>query len=147
MNTPVELCPFEPHHYDAVLALWQSTEGLTLREADSREGIGRYLACNPGLSFVALEGDALVGAVLCGQDGRRGYLQHLAVSPSHRRRGIGAALARRCLAALAEQGIFKCHLFVRVDNPEALAFWRRVGWTVRDDVVMMSRTVSRGEKV
>ncbi|HYO13072.1 MAG TPA: GNAT family N-acetyltransferase, partial [Thermoanaerobaculia bacterium] len=80
-------------------------------------------------------------------DGRRGDLHHLAVAPSHRRRGIGAALAGRCLEALAEQGIFKCHLFVRVDNPEARAFWKRVGWTVRDDVVMMSRTVSGGEDV
>ena len=137
-----EILPFDLRYYDAVFALWQSTEGLTLRDADSREAIGRYLERNPGLSFVAFDGENLVGAVLCGHDGRRGYLQHLAVAPGHRRRGIGAALAERCLAALAEQGIFKCHLFVRADNPEARAFWERVGWTVREDAVFMSRTVS-----
>jgi N-acetylglutamate synthase len=143
----VAILPFEPHHYDAVLALWQNTEGLTLREADSREAIERYLTRNPGLSFVAFEEDTLTGAVLCGHDGRRGYLHHLAVAPSHRRRGIGSALAETCLRALAEQGIFKCHLFLRADNPEARAFWQRAGWTVRDDVVTMSRTVAGGENV
>lgn len=143
----VAIIPFELHHYDAVLALWQSTEGLTLRDADSREAIERYLARNPGLSFVAFEADTLTGAVLCGHDGRRGYLHHLAVAPSHRRRGIGSALAERCLQALAEQGIFKCHVFVRADNPEARAFWQRAGWTIRDDIVTMSWTVVGGENV
>jgi ribosomal protein S18 acetylase RimI-like enzyme len=144
---PVAILPFEPHHYDAVLALWRSTEGLTLREADSREAIVRYLARNPGLSFVAFEADILTGAVLCGQDGRRGYLHHLAVAPSHRRRGIGSALAGTCLRALAEQGIFKCHLLVRADNPEARAFGQRAVGRVRDDVVTMSRTVAGRENV
>lgn len=142
-----EISSFELRHYDAVSALWQSTEGITLRGVDSREGIGRYLERNPGLSFVAFDGETLIGAALCGHDGRRGYIHHLAVAPGHRRRGIGAALAGRCLTALAEQGIFKCHLFVRIDNPEARAFWERMGWAVREDVLFLSRTVSGGDNV
>lgn len=143
----MEILPFDLQHYAAVFALWKSTEGLTLRDADSREAIGRYLERNPGLSFVAFDEETLVGAVLCGHDGRRGYLQHLAVAPGHRRRGIGAALAERCLAALVEQGIFKCHLFVRTDNLEARAFWERVGWTVREDILFLSRTIAGGGNV
>ncbi len=125
--------------YDAVIALWQSADGVGLSDADSREAIGRYLARNPGLSFTAWDGDVLVGAVLCGHDGRRGYVHHLAVRPLHRRQGIGKALATRCLDALAAEGIDKCHLFVFAVNADAIAFWKSVGWGQRVDLVVMSR--------
>ena len=85
--------------YDAVYALWQATEGLGLSDADSREAIARYLERNPGLSFIAVENEELLGTVLCGHDGRRGYLHHLAVARSHRGQGLGRRLAQRALAA------------------------------------------------
>jgi len=122
------------------MALWQRTEGLTLRAADSCEAVLRYLKRNPGSSFVAREQDTLVAAVLGGHDGRRGYLHHLAVAPTHRGRGIGRALAERVLTALGTQGIHKCHLMVRADNADALAFWAHIGWAQRADLVIMSRT-------
>ncbi len=127
--------------YDAVLALWQSSEGVGLSDADSRAAIGRYLARNPGLSFTAWDGDELAGAILCGHDGRRGYVHHLAVRPSHRRQGLGKALAARCLDALAAEGIDKCHLFVFANNADAMAFWESVGWSLRVDLKVMSRKV------
>lgn len=132
--------------YDAVIALWQSADGVGLSDADSREAIGRYLARNPGLSFTAWDGDLLVGAVLCGHDGRRGYVHHLAVRPSHRRQGIGKALAAHCLDALAAEGIDKCHLFVFAVNADAIAFWKRVGWTQRVDLNVMSRYTVDGRR-
>lgn len=124
--------------YDAVIALWRSTEGLVLRDVDQRDPITHYLARNPGLSFVAIDQDRIIGAVLCGTDGRRGYLQHLAVAPAYRRRGVGRVLATRCLGALARQGLDKCHLMVLRQNEAAPAFWRRLGWHDRDDVLLMS---------
>lgn len=124
--------------YPGVMALWRATEGLCLRDADSEDAIRRYLDRNSGLSFVAEMDGALIGAVLCGHDGRRGYLHHLAVARSFRRKGLGRALAERCLEALRAMEIAKCHLFVRADNSAALAFWRRIGWGERADVVMMS---------
>lgn len=133
-----------PNDYDAVLALWRETEGLVLRDVDEREPVTRYLERNAGLSFVAIDGDELAGAALCGTDGRRGYLQHLAVAPSHRRNGLGRELVRRCLAALAARGILKCHLLVLVDNARARAFWRAIGWAERDDVLLVSHTESAG---
>ena len=125
--------------YDAVLALWQEAEGIGLSAADGREAIGRYLLRNPGLSFTAWDGELLVGAVLCGHDGRRGFIHHLAVRESHRRQGIGQMLVERCLDELRKQGIDKCHLFVFAHNAAAIAFWQALGWTLRNDIAIMSR--------
>jgi N-acetylglutamate synthase len=134
----VEVLPFQPQDYEQVMALWQATEGITLRKADSREAILAYVARNPGLSFVARDGDVLAGAVLAGTDGRRGYLQHLAVAPSYRGRGIGRALAERVVEALSAAGIAKCHLMVRQENERAKRFWEHLGWTMREDISLMS---------
>jgi ribosomal protein S18 acetylase RimI-like enzyme len=138
----IEIAPLTTADYPAVLRLWQSTEGITVRDVDSPDAAQRYLQRNPGLSFVARDGDQVIGAVLCGHDGRRGYLNHLAVAAGYRNRGIGSALVERCLAALQESGIGKCHLFVLDDNLPGQAFWKRTGWTPRNDLVMMSRTLS-----
>ncbi|MBN1877764.1 MAG: GNAT family N-acetyltransferase [Anaerolineae bacterium] len=132
--------------YDTVIALWQSVEGVGLSDADAREPIARYLERNPGLSFTAWDGDNLVGAVLCGHDGRRGYVHHLTVRESHRRQGIGKALAERCLAILKAEGIDKCHLFVFTSNANAIAFWKGIGWTQRVDLYVMSRYTGDGSQ-
>jgi len=125
--------------YYEVLALWQTSEGVGLSDADLEESIARYLHSNPGLSFVARDGEPLVGAVLCGHDGRRGYIHHLAVSRSHRRRGLGRALVERCLSALRRDAIDKCHIFVFADHQDTIAFWKGIGWTQRVELVMMSQ--------
>ncbi len=124
--------------YPAALALWKGSEGVGLSSADTPEAICRYLQRNAGLSFVAFDGDELVGAVLCGHDGRRGYLHHMAVSPAYRRRGLGRDLASRCLEALKREGIDKCHLFVYAKNEPARAFWSQLGWYERGELVLMS---------
>jgi ribosomal protein S18 acetylase RimI-like enzyme len=125
--------------YDEVYALWRETEGIKLSEVDGKNDIKRLLELNPGLSFVARDGDQLVGAVLCTHDGRRGYIDHLAVRESHRRQGIGKGLAARCLYNLMRVGIRKMHLFVQEDNKEAIAFWRQLGWAERVELLTMSR--------
>ncbi len=125
--------------YTAVTHLWQAVEGVGLSAADSAENIARYLARNPGLSFVASLDNRLVGAVLCGHDGRRGYLHHLAVDAAHRRTGIGRQLVTHCLAALDGMGIDKCHLFVFAANHDAQAFWKRAGWTQRIELQLFSK--------
>ncbi len=135
--------PFLPADYDAAYSLWSATEGIGLSEADSRENIERFLRHNPGLSFVAADGDgeALAGAVLASCDGRRGYLHHLAVASAYRREGIGRGLVERCLAALAEAGMRKCHIFVIADNAEGKRFWQRIGWEERTSLVIMSKDI------
>jgi N-acetylglutamate synthase len=133
---------FAIEDYDSVLALWQGSEGLVLRAVDEREPIRRYLERNPGLSFVWDDDGTIAGAVLCGTDGRRGYLQHLAVAARYHRRGIGRALVAACLRALAGRGIDKCHLMVLPANTAARVFWRELGWAERLDVLVMSYTSS-----
>jgi ribosomal protein S18 acetylase RimI-like enzyme len=137
----IQLHEFTLDHYVAAYSLWKASDGIGLSDADSRENIARFLAHNHGMSFVALEDGRLVGAVLCGSDGRRGYLHHLAVAGSHRRRGIGRALADRSLAALAAAGVRKCHIFVMAGNREGQDFWKGIGWQERTSLVIMSRDI------
>jgi ribosomal protein S18 acetylase RimI-like enzyme len=140
----IEIREFAAGDYDSACALWLAAPRVVLRDADAREPLIAYIARNQGLSFVALDDDRLVGAVLCGTDGRRGYLQHLAVAPTHQRQGVGRRLAERCVTALADRGIDKCHLMVLADNTEAAAFWASIGWMDRSDIRVMSHTTSGG---
>ena len=130
--------------YDEVAALWQATDGVYFGHGDGPEDIAAYLRRSPGLSFVARENGALVGAVLCGHDGRRGYLHHLAVAAGHRGRGLGAALAEKCLAALGAMGIARCHAFVFADNEAGQEFWRAIGWTGRVELKLVSKDTNPG---
>ena len=123
----------------AALALWQGQPGIGLRDADSPPALARYLARNPGCSAVAVdESGGLVGVSLAGHDGRRGYLHHVAVSPTVRKQGLGRKLVDACLAALRAEGIEKVHLWVKADNAAGKSFWNRLGWREREDIVMMS---------
>lgn len=131
--------------YDAVLALMQNTPGISLRDADSREATERYLVRNPGLSFVAEAEGRLIACVMCGHDGRRGYLQHLLVLPAYRRQGIAQAMVERCLAALEQLGIHKCHLDVFKSNISAAQYWQGQGWTLRTDIDRYSFTRTGNE--
>jgi ribosomal protein S18 acetylase RimI-like enzyme len=134
----VKIREMTPADYQAAAALWQTAEGVVLRDVDRLDAITRYLARNPGSSFVAVEGEQLVGTVLCGHDGRRGFLQHLVVASPFRRQGIGRALVDRALGALHGAGILKCHLMVLPGNTTARQFWASIGWTERPDVILMS---------
>lgn len=118
-----------------------AADGVDLAVGDAPADIARFLDRNPGLSFIALAGENLIGAVLCGHDGRRGYLHHLAVDGSFRRHGVGRALIDRCLDGLRAAGIGKCNLFLRRDNEIGFAFWQRTGWVDRVTLRMMSRTI------
>jgi putative acetyltransferase len=79
-----------------------------------------------------------VGAILCGHDGRRGFIHHLAVHPAYRRQEIGTRLVDESLDALFEIGIKKCHLFVILDNLDGILFWQSIGWLPRDELGVMS---------
>jgi ribosomal protein S18 acetylase RimI-like enzyme len=105
---------------------------------DLKDDIARFLERNPVLSFVARDNGQLVGVVLCSHDGRRGYIDQLAVRKSHRRQGIGKGLVARCLYNLMRIGIHKWHLFVFEDNQDAIAFWKKLGWAERVELVTMS---------
>ncbi|WP_405106497.1 GNAT family N-acetyltransferase [Paenibacillus sp. FSL K6-1217] len=126
--------------YEAAYQLWENTDGMGLSEADSRGNIIRYLERNPGISQVCVREDGtLLGTAMCGHDGRRGYMYHVAVHSSSRGSGVGRELVARCLAGLREAGITKCHLMVIGDNAPGRIFWTRIGWQERDGLVLFSK--------
>lgn len=124
--------------YEAAIALWSESEGVRLRDADSREGIEKYLVRNPGLSFVAEGEGELAGTIMAGHDGKRGYVQHLSVADSHRRAGIATQLVSLCLEALKNEGILKSHLMILPENEAAQQFWANQGWAYRPDILLYS---------
>jgi N-acetylglutamate synthase len=142
---PFEIAPMLPEEYPEVRTLWESTSGVGLDASDAEPGIVAYLERNPGLCLVArggaAGGHAIIGAVLCGHDGRRGYLSHLTVAAEHRGQGIARQLIERCLDQLRESGILKCSIHVFSDNDEGIAFWKQLGYHVRGDVTVMQRAV------
>lgn len=125
----------EVEDYNKVYVLWKTIKGFAIRSIDdSREGVARFLKRNPGISVVAVEGDRIVGAMLCGHDGRRGCMYHVCVDPSYRRQGIGKEMVVHCMNALHEEGINKVSLIAFTANDIGNAFWKEIGWTKREDL-------------
>jgi len=114
--------------YDAALELWQRVEGLEVAEGDDREGVTQFVARNPELSRVAIDGSTLVGVVMCGHDGRRGHIYHLAVDSAYRRYGLGKRLVQECLDGLRRVGIVRAIILVADNNLGGAEFWKRAGW-------------------
>jgi ribosomal protein S18 acetylase RimI-like enzyme len=127
-------------HYDDAYKIWQESEGLYLTIGDTNDAVQKYLDRNPGMSFVCIdkENNRLVGTILCGHDGRRGFIYHLAVRKGYRGRSIGKTLIEKSLAKLKAGGIARCILFVKIDNKESAEYWVNLGWDKRNDLDMFS---------
>jgi ribosomal protein S18 acetylase RimI-like enzyme len=119
---------FSIDDYDAALALWQRVEGLEIAEGDDKESVAQFVVRNPGLSRVALDGSSVVGVVLCGNDGRRGHIYHLAVDPAYRQYGLGKCLVNECLDRLRTVGVVRAIILVADNNFGGAEFWKRAGW-------------------
>ena len=129
--------------YDEMYALWLSCKGMGLNDTDdSREGIGRFLDRNPETCFGAFENCSLIGVILAGNDGRRGFIYHTAVSPDCRKRGVGTALVNAALDALKGLGITKTALVVFGRNELGNAFWEKQGFTSREDLVYRNKALA-----
>ena len=121
--------------YDAVRNLWMTIKGFGIRSVDdSREGVEAFLKRNPTTSVVAVEDGKIVGAILCGHDGRRGCLYHVCVAQEYRMRGIGKEMVVFCMNALKAEHINKVSLIAFTQNDIGNAFWREIGWTKREDL-------------
>jgi ribosomal protein S18 acetylase RimI-like enzyme len=128
MNGNIDTREFSINDYDAAIDLWQRVEGLEIAEGDDKEGIAQFLARNPGLSRVATDGSAIVGVALCGHDGRRGHIYHLAVDPAYQRRGLGKRLLDESLEDLRRIGVKRVIIMVADDNPSGREFWKHSGY-------------------
>lgn len=122
--------------YDKVKALWMSIHGFAIRSVDdSREGVEIFIKRNPGLSVVCeTENGDIVGAILCGHDGRRGCLYHVCVKENYRMHGIGKQMVVYCMEALKKEKINKVSLIAFTSNDIGNAFWKQIGWTKREDL-------------
>lgn len=139
----VKLRPMTLADYDDVYTLWLSCKGMGLNNLDdSKEGIAKYLERNPETCFVASDGETLVGVIMAGHDGRRGFIHHTAVSPEYRRRGIAKQLVEAALNALKGLGINKVALLVFERNKEGNEFWEKIGFTARDDIVYRNKEIA-----
>jgi ribosomal protein S18 acetylase RimI-like enzyme len=128
---------FKISDYDAALELWQRVEGLEIAEGDDRESVAQFLARNPRLSRVATDGSGTVGVVLCGHDGRRGHIYHLAIDPAYQGRGLGKRLIDECLKGLRQAGVKRAIIMVADDNRRGGEFWRHCGWEEISGAVAM----------
>ncbi|MFT8872430.1 MAG: GNAT family N-acetyltransferase [Sporolactobacillus sp.] len=128
--------PMQIEDYNAVYTLWSTTTGMGMRSLDdSLEGITRLLVRNPNTCFVAELDNQIIGVILCGQDGRRGYIYHTAVKSDHRNNGIGKTLVDAALEALKREKINKVALVVFTTNRLGNEFWKHIGFDMREDLV------------
>lgn len=133
--------------YKSVYDLWLSCKGMGLNDVDDSEnGIERFLQRNPNTCFVAEMDDRIVGVIMAGNDGRRGYIYHTAVHPDYRKQGIGSALVDTALEALKQIGISKAALVVFERNQDGNAFWEKQGFTVRTDLTYRNRALVEMER-
>jgi len=129
---------FEERHIERALALYRGCLGVGLSAGDSAPEIAAFLARNPGSSAVVETPAALVvGAVMCGHDGRRGFLYHLAVHPDERGQGLGQALVAHAVSTLREAGISRVSIHVFANNAEGARFWAKLGWRARADLSVL----------
>lgn len=121
--------------YDKISALWHIIKGLGIRSVDdSREGVARFLKRNPTTSIVAEADGGIVGTILCGHDGRRGYFYHVCVREDFREQGIGRRMAAAAMEALKEEQITKVSLIAFKKNETGNQFWKTVGWNFREEL-------------
>ncbi|MEF3302973.1 GNAT family N-acetyltransferase [Paenibacillus sp. GYB003] len=137
----MEVAEMELGHYEQMIELWNETEGLVLSEADAKPNIERFLRRNAGLSFVCMQDERVVGTIMCGHDGRRGFLYHVAVSRELRGNGIAKRLVERSLDGLRAAGVDKCHLFTLESNDIGNRYWSGTGWERRSGILLYSKDV------
>jgi ribosomal protein S18 acetylase RimI-like enzyme len=125
--------------YNGAVALWNEVEGVEICEGDSREEISEYLMRNPKLSRVAEADGKIVGAALCGHDGRRGWIYHLAVAQAYRRQNVGKLLLDDCVGGLRNAGLKRAIVLVAGDNSVGREFWLRNGWEDIVGAIAMTR--------
>ena len=129
--------------YEKVYELWMSCVGMGLNNLDdSKEGIDKFLQRNPDTCLVAEADSRIVGVIIVGNDGRRGYIYHTAVNPQYRKQGIAKSLVETAIAALQNNGINKVALVVFDRNEIGNDFWEKMGFTVRDDLIYRNKALA-----
>ena len=134
--------------YDNVYTLWMSCAGMGLNNLDdSRSGIEKFLNRNPDTCYVAIDNNIIVGVIMVGNDGRRGYIYHTSVHPDYRKQGIGRKLVDTALDSLLKLGINKVALVVFGRNKAGNEFWEKMGFTTRNDLIYRNKALVEIERI
>ncbi|MFI3176122.1 MAG: GNAT family N-acetyltransferase [Eubacteriales bacterium] len=134
--------------YQQVYELWESITGFAIRKKDdSKESIEKFLARNPHTSMVAVQGNRIVGSVLCGHDGRLGSLYHVCVAPDYREQGIGSTMVQASVTALRKEGISKVCLIAFTANEIGNTFWQGLKWEKREDINYYEQVLSNNNQI
>ena len=134
MRLPINLQPLHGSDYPKLIKLWEAAGCIDVRQTDTPEALAKFLNRNPACNYAAYAGTRLIGALLAGHDGWRGYLYHMAVKPDYRERGIGAQLVNAAVSAIKREGIPKVHCLVKRDNLIAQQFWEACSFELRDEL-------------
>ncbi len=128
--------------YEQVWNLWINIKGMGLNNLDdSKEGIERFLKRNPTTCFVARENDKIIGVIMAGHDGRRGFIYHTAVLKEKRKQGVAGELLATAMKALQKEGIKKVALVVFDKNEIGNSFWEKAGFSVRKDLIYRNKAL------
>jgi len=139
----MEIVKMKIANYKDVYSLWINTPGMGLNTVDdSKKGIGKYLKRNPKTCFIAEEDNKVIGVILSGHDGRRGFIHHTAVDCAYRNKGIGTALVNKAIEALQKEGIHKVGFVVFKNNELGNKFWESIGFKIREDLVYRNKVIS-----
>lgn len=129
--------------YEEVYQLWKNTVGMGMCSLDdSIDGIEKFLKRNPHTNFVAEDTDRIIGVILCGHDGRRGYIYHTAVNSDYQRKGIGRKLVNSVIIALKKERINKAALVVFSTNDLGNEFWQSLGFIKRDNLIYRNLSIN-----
>lgn len=131
-----------PADYSEAMELWNGAAGVGISPDDLEEYLKGYLLRNPLTSFVAVENGKIIGAIMAGHDGYRGSIHHTAVLEKYRNQGIGKKLVDSALNAIKSEGINKVNLVVFTDNDSGNAFWEKMGFTARPDLIYRNLRVN-----
>ena len=128
---------FSMKFYEEVIKIWRKA-GISVGSTDTKEELQRMLQRNPNLFLIGTVDKKVISVVMGGFDGRRGYVHHLAVDPNHQRKGFGKIMMEELNKEFQRMGIHKVHLFVERSNKGVVSFYRKIGWEIRNDLIMMS---------
>lgn len=127
--------------YDKAMELWNGSAGIGVGPDDTRETFTAFIKRNPKTSFVAFEGERMVGAIMAGHDGYRGFIHHTAVAEDFRHKGIATLLAQKAVDAIKSEGVNKVMMVVFKSNEGGNAFWEAQDFTVRDDLTYRNKRI------
>lgn len=127
--------------YDEMYAFWRSTPGVALHDADKEERIHFFITKNPGQSFTCKVDNRIIGTIMCGNDGRRACIYHLAVALEYRHKGIATKLVEMALDVQSALGIDKCKLSVLNHNTLGKSFWTRIGFAIDPEIETMAKSI------